>query len=283
MRKRTKKISIKPKYFLITCMVFCVVAMIVSFKYKDEMAPLKTTVGRVFSPMQKGINTIGKWITRKADLINDIDELIEENEAMKEEIEKLKDENRVLIQDKYELDNLRQLYELSETYADYPTVAARVITKNPSSWYSTFTIDKGSKDGIKVDMNVIAPGGLVGLVSEVGTNYAVVRTIIDDKSNVTGMFKESTLTCNVAGDLTLISDGYLKVTGIPKEAKVSDGEVVTTSYDSPKFHSGIIVGYISNITLDANNMTKSAYLTPVVNFSDLDTVLIITKLNEGLY
>lgn len=283
MRKRTKKITIKPKYFLITCIVLCIISMIVSFKYQDKMAPLKTSVGQIFTPMQKGINTIGKWVTRKADLITDINDLIEENEAMKKEIEMLKGENRVLIQDKYELDNLRQLYELSENYSDYPTVAARVITKNPSSWYSTFTIDKGSQDGIKVDMNVVAPGGLVGLVSEVGTNYSIVRTIIDDKSNVTGMFKESTLTCNVAGDLTLIEDGYLRVTGIPKEAEVSDGEIVTTSYDSPKFHSGIIIGYISNITVDSNNMTKSAYIRPVVDFSDLDTVLIITKLNEGLY
>lgn len=283
MRKRTPKITIKPKYFLITCIILCVISMIVSFKYKDELAPLKTTVGQVFTPMQKGINTIGKWITRKADLITDIDALIEENEYMKAQIERLEGENRVLIQDKYELDNLRQLYELSETYSQFPTVAARVITKNPSSWYSTFTIDKGSRDGIKVDMNVIAPGGLVGLVSEVGTNYSIVRTIIDDKSNVTGMFKESTLTCNVSGDLTLINDGYLKVTGIPKEADVTDGEIVTTSYDSPKFHSGIIIGYISNITVDSNNMTKSAYITPVVDFSQLDTVLIITKLNEGLY
>lgn len=283
MRKRTPKITIKPKYFLITCIILCVISMIVSFKYKDELAPLKTTVGQVFTPMQKGINTIGKWITRKADLITDIDALIEENEYMKTQIERLEGENRVLIQDKYELDNLRQLYELSETYSQFPTVAARVITKNPSSWYSTFTIDKGSRDGIKVDMNVIAPGGLVGLVSEVGTNYSIVRTIIDDKSNVTGMFKESTLTCNVSGDLTLINDGYLKVTGIPKEADVTDGEIVTTSYDSPKFHSGIIIGYISNITVDSNNMTKSAYITPVVDFSQLDTVLIITKLNEGLY
>lgn len=283
MRKRTPKITIKPKYFLITCIILCVISMIVSFKYKDELAPLKTTVGQVFTPMQKGINTIGKWITRKADLITDIDALIEENEYMKAQIERLEGENRVLIQDKYELDNLRQLYELSETYSQFPTVAARVITKNPSSWYSTFTIDKGSRDGIKVDMNVIAPGGLVGLVSEVGTNYSIVRTIIDDKSNVTGMFKESTLTCNVSGDLTLINDGYLKVTGIPKEADVTDGEIVTTSYDSPKFHSGIIIGYISNITVDSNNMTKSAYISPVVDFSQLDTVLIITKLNEGLY
>lgn len=283
MRKKTPKITIKPKYFLISCMVLCIVSMIVSFKYKDEIAPFKTTVGQAFMPMQKGINTIGKWLTRKADLINDMEKLVEENEAMKAEIEKLKDDNRVLIQDKYELDNLRELYELSETYEDYPTVAARVITKNPSSWYSTFTIDKGSKHGIKVDMNVIAPGGLVGLVCEVGTNYSIVRTIIDDKSNVTGMFKKSTLTCNVAGDLTLINDGYLRVTGIPKDAQISDGEIVTTSYDSPKFHAGIIIGYISNITVDSNNMTKSAYIKPVVDFSDLDTVLIITELNKGLY
>ncbi len=283
MRKKTPKIYIKPKYILFFLMTVCVISIAVSFKYSEKIAPVKTKVGDVFTPMQKGINLVGRWAYNKYELITRMNELEKENEELKNELEQLKGENRLLASEKYELKDLRAMYELTKTYSDYPTVGARIITKNPNNFYSTFTIDKGSNDGIKKDMNVICGDGLVGLVSEVGHNYSVVRTIIDDKSNVTGMFRENTVTCNVAGDLTLTDKGYLKVTGILKEADVNEGDPVTTAYGSPKFHPGIIIGYVTDIHNDSNNMTKSAYLVPVVDFTRLDMVLIITELSEGLY
>ena len=168
-------------------------------------------------------------------------------------------------------------------YSDLPTVAARIISKDPTNWYGTLTMDKGSKDGIKVNMNVIAKDGLVGIISEVGHNYSKIRTIIDDKSNVTSVFMKSTLTCNVHGDIEVMEDGLIGVESVSKDIDVKKGDAIYTSYDSPKYHSGILVGYINEIKTDSNNVTQSGTITPVVDFAKLNTVLVITELSEGLY
>ena len=280
---RKKKISIDPKNIAIICGVFCVILIVVSFKFEKQMAPVKTAVGSVFTPMQTGINSIGTKITSKIQLFKDIKTLTKENEELKSEIEKIKGENRLLLQDKNELDSLRSLFDIEAKYEKLPNVAARVVSKDPTNWYSTFTIDKGSKDGIKNNMNVIANDGLVGIIAETGYNYAKVRTIIDDKSNVTAVFLNSTEICNVAGNLQTMSEGKIDVESIAKDVEIKEGDALYTAYDSPKFHSGILIGYISDIKIDSNNVTKSAKLTPVINFEELEAVLVITEVKEEIY
>ena len=187
-----------------------------------------------------------------------------------------------MLQNKYELDERRQLYELDQKYLDYPKVAARIIDKDTNTWYNVFTIDKGTKDGLAVDMNVLAGNGLVGIITECYYNHSKVRAIIDDKSAVWGMFIKTSDTCVVQGDLKLIGEGKIQVDFISKDAEIEDGFEVVTAHTSPKFLQGILIGYVSDIRVDSNNMTKTAYLTPVVNFDRLSEVLIITELKEPL-
>lgn len=281
-RKPKKKIQINPKYVLIVCAVLCLALIVVSYKFSDTFAPIKTAVGDVITPMQKGINNTGKAISDKLDMFKSIDSLLEENERLKKELDDIKSENQMLIQEKYELDWYRELYELDGQYSDYPKVAARVISKDTNSYYNTFIIDKGRDDGILVDMNVIAGNGLVGIVTEVGKNWAKVKSIIDDSSNVSGMFLKTSDTCMVNGDLQLLDKGYIKVSMISPNAEVYDNYEVVTSYISDKYLPGILIGYASNIEADAGNLTQHAYLTPVVDFEHLEAVLIITELREQL-
>ena len=119
-------------------------------------------------------------------------------------------ENNKLIQDQGELKRLQELYELDQEYSDYPKVAAKIISKDPGNWYDTFMIDKGSNDGIKIDNNVIAGKGLVGIVTEVGSSWATVRSIIDDSSNVSAMTVSTSDNCVIQGDLELIDEGKLR-------------------------------------------------------------------------
>ena len=281
--RRMKKLYIEPKHILIICIIACFVLIAISFKFEKQLAPAKSVVGVVFTPMQNGVNTVGKSISNKFKVFNKLKVLTKENQALKEEIEEIRGENRLLQQQHSELENLRELYNMKGNYSDLPTVAARIISKDPTNWYGTLTMDKGSKDGIKVDMNVIAKDGLVGIVSEVGHNYAKIRTIIDDKSNVTSVFRKSTLTCNVHGDISVMENGLIGVESVSKDIEVKKGDALYTSYDSPKYHSGILVGYINEIKTDSNNVTQSGTITPVVDFAKLNTVLVITELSEGLY
>ncbi len=281
MRRRTK-ININPKHVLIALVILCIGLIFFSFRYGEKLSPVKEAVGTVITPMQVGINSVGTYISDKLDNLRNINELLNENKELKDQVSVLSYQNKLLLQDKYELDGLRELYALDQKYLDYPKVAARVISKDTNNWYNVFTIDKGTRDGLKVNMNVLAGYGLAGIITEVHYNYSVVRSIIDDNSSVSGMFLKTSDTCIVQGDLQLMDDGKIRVELINKDARIADGDEVVTSHISPNFLQGILIGYISDITLDASNMTKTAYLTPVVDFERLEEVLIITELKEPL-
>jgi rod shape-determining protein MreC len=281
MRRRTK-LNLNPKYVLIILLVICVSFILISFRFGKSLYPVRNAVGSAITPMQKGINIVGTFISDKLDTFRNMKELIQENEKLKDQVSVLSYENKLLLQNKYELDELRELYELDQKYLDYPKVAARIIDKDTNNWYNVFTIDKGTKDGLAVDMNVIAGNGLVGIITECYYNHSKVRAIIDDKSAVWGMFLKTSDTCVIQGDLTTISKGKIHVQFISKDAEIEDGYEIVTAHTSPKFLQGILIGYVSDIKLDSNNMTKTAYLTPVVDFERLSEVLIITELKEPL-
>ena len=188
-----------------------------------------------------------------------------------------------LADDEYELERLRDLYKLDQNYSDYEKIGAHVIANNGTNWFSDFTIDKGSADGIKVNCNVLAGSGLVGLVTEVGPHYARVRSIIDNSSNVSAMILSTSDTCIVRGDLKLMDDGRLRFEKLANnDNDIQVGEQVVTSYVSDRFVQGLFIGYISEIDVDSNNLTRSGYITPAVDFSKIQEVLVLTKTKEDM-
>lgn len=282
MRRNKPKFELSPRIIYIFITIICVALVIVSYIFADKFKPIKTAIANCFTPMQKGIDTVGSKITEKIQMFSDINELIDENEKLKSELENVKSENQMLTQEKYELNWYRDLYDLDTKYMDYKKVAARVISRDPNSYRSEFIIDKGSEDGIMVDMNVMSGNGLVGIITEVGLNWSKVRTIIDDKSSVSGMFLTTSDKCMVNGNLELLDDGFIDVEMINVNAEIYDNYEVVTSYISDKYLPGILIGYVSNITIDSSNMSKNAYLSPAVDFDHIDAVLIITTLRERL-
>ena len=174
------------------------------------------------------------------------------------------------------------MYNLDNQYADYKKIGARVISKDSGNWFHSFVIDKGSDDGVEVDMNIIAGSGLVGRVTEVGHNYAKVTSIIDDKSNVGAMVLSSSDRLIVSGDLELLNHGFIRFSQlIDDENKVKEGDKIVTSHVSDKYLPGILIGYINKIDMDENNLTSSGLLVPAVDFSHMDEVLVImTKKQE---
>ncbi len=127
-------------------------------------------------------------------------------------------------------------------------------------------------------MNVIAGSGLVGIVTQTGPTWSTVRSIIDDSSNVGGMVLSTSDTCTVRGDLSLINEGKMRFEQMENnDNKVEVGEQIVTSHISDKYVQGILIGYVSEVQVDANNLTRSGYITPVVDFKKLQEVLVITK------
>lgn len=281
MKGRRKNKWIHPEILYICLAVLCVILVVLSFKFTNEFAFIKSTVGNVVTPMQKGINSVGRYISDQKDLMTSKEQLLQENEELKQQLNDLSYDNKILARENTELENYRKLYQLDKKYPNYPKVAARVISRDGNNWFNVFTIDKGSDDGIQVDMNVIAGNGLVGIVSEVGSGYAKVRAIIDDKSNVSSMFEQTGETCMVKGNMESIYNGYIDIELISNTAKISEGDEVVTSHVSDKFLQGLSVGYVKDIVNDEASQTKTAHLVPAVDFDQLENVLVITQLKDN--
>ena len=279
--KRKRRPSIHPKYIYIFLSIVCALLVVLSFKFSNQFTDFKTMVGDFISPMQGGINKVGKFISDKTDLLTSKEKLLEENKQLKEKIDAMNYDNKILASENSNLDNYRELYKLDQQYPDYPKVVATVIGRDGNNWFNLFTIDKGRDDGVDVDMNVIAGNGLVGIVSEAGRHYAKVRSIIDDKSNVSAMFEKTGETCNVKGNMKSIYKGFIDITMISNNAEAKDGDSVVTSRISDKFLPGLLVGYISGIKEEIDGLSKSAQLTPAVSFDNLESVLVITTLKDS--
>ncbi|PXV95528.1 rod shape-determining protein MreC [Lachnotalea glycerini] len=279
--KRKARFSLPSKYLLLIVTFFCVAMIFITFTTDLATGPFKVISGYVFIPIQNGINYIGTSLTGKAEQLQNLQDLMDKNIKLQAMVDELTIENSALQQDKYELARLRELYKLDETYPSYNKVAARIIGKDPGNWFSTFTIDKGSNEGFKVDNNVIAGSGLVGIITEVGPNWSTVRAIIDDSSNVSAMILSTSDRCIITGDLKLMSQGMIQFSQLnDQDNLVNVGDKVVTSNISDKYLQGILIGYISEKTTDANNLTSSGYVTPVVDFEHLQEVLVITDLKE---
>lgn len=282
MRRRFD-FKLKPKYIFIAASALCMAVMIFTFASDRNLSTVRTAFGDVVTPMQNGVNQVGNWIRDKAEVFTSMKKLLAENKELQEKVDTLSSQNKILQLDQYELDSLRELYDLDQKYTDYPKVAARVITKDGGNWYNIFKIDKGTNDGLNVGMNVMAGDGLVGIITEVGHNWASVRSIIDDSSSVSGMFLDTSDTCIVNGNLELLDNGYIEMENIGKDAKIKEGYEVVTSRISPNYLPGILIGTVASVTTDTSNLSQTGTLVPAVDFDKLDTVLVITALKEKEY
>ena len=271
------RVNLKSKHLLVIMTLFCVSTMAATFATGIGTAPLQDAAGTVVVPFQKGISRISSFLDSVRQNFADKQDLIYENEELKTQIERLTTENNKLIQDQSELIRLKQMYQLDEEYSDYPKIAAKIISKDPGNWYDTFMINRGTNDGVRVDNNVIAGKGLVGIVIEAGPSWATVRSIIDDSSNVSAMTVSTADNCVVEGDLELIDEGKLRFEQLyDPENKVTVGERIVTSGISEKYVEGLFIGYVSEVKQDTNNLTKTGTIVTPVDFRHLQEVFVIT-------
>jgi len=281
IKRKGERFTIPSKYLLFVFTFICTILMLLTFSTNVFNAPLNTVMGYVVVPFQEGISHVGGYLHTKSEELAQIRDLLDENARLKEQVADLTLQNTLQQQEKYELLTLRELYKLDSQYSDYEKIGARIIGRDTGNWYHTFTIDKGSDDGLMVDMNVIAEGGLVGRITDVGPQWAKVVSIISDNSNVSGKVLATGDNLIVSGELKLMQDGVISFGQLLDSANaVSIGDKIVTSDISDKYLPGILIGTIKEMNLDANKLTKSGYLVPAVDFEHLDVVLIITKLKQ---
>jgi len=282
IKKKNEKFTIPSKYLLFGLTIFCTTLMVVTVSTDFFNVPLNSALGYVIIPFQQGISNTGRYMSGRVEELQTIRQLLKENAELKAQVDELTVENTILIQEKNELTRLRELYKLDGQYDEYTKVGARIIGRDSGNWYSTFVINKGSKDGIRVDMNVIADGGLVGRISQVGPNWSKVISIIADNSNVSAKTLSTSDTMIVTGDLQTMKDDVILFSQlIDTKNKVQIGDKVVTSHISDKYLPNILIGTVHTINQDGNNLTKSGFVTPAVDFEHLEEVLIILDSKES--
>ena len=284
MKEKSKKGGGIPSRHILYIVILLCVALIGATWIFGNTNPVTNAVAKVVIPMQSGLNQLGSTMADQLEDLRTLKNAQEENKLLQEELAVLRSENSRLQEEQYELKRLRDLLELKETYSQYEMTAARVIQKDSGNWFHGFLIDKGSADGIQVGCNVVAggaEGGLVGIVTSVGENYARVRAIIDDASNVGAMVLsgEGSISCVVSGDLQLLTDeGRLHLGYIDKDVVVEDGTKILTSNLSSEYLPDILIGYAQNVAIDSDNLQQSGQLIPAVDFEDLREVMVIMEL-----
>lgn len=283
IKRKGEKFTLPGKYLLFILTFICTLFMLITFGTDAFNNPLNTVVGYVIVPFEQGIGQLGSWLANRSEELVQIRSLLDENARLKGQVAELTEENTRLQQDKYELNKLRELVGLGEQYGEYRKVGARIIGRDSGNWYSSFIIDKGMEDGIAADMNVIAGGGLVGIVTAAGPNWARVNAIISDNSNVSAMTIATQDNLIVSGDLKLMADGVIAFSKlVDSKDQVVEGDKIVTSNISDKYMPNILIGYLHTIHRDGNNLTKSGYLTPAVDFEHLGEVLVITDLKQQI-
>ena len=283
VKRKGEKFTLPSKYLLFILTIICAGTIILTFNTNIFSGSLNTVVGYVVIPFQNGISSVGGWLSNRSEELVQIRSLLAENEALRAQIDDLTIKNTILQQDRYELTNLRELYQLDSQYEGYEKIGARIIAKDTGNWFHSFVIDKGEEDGVAVDMNVIAGSGLVGRVVDTGPNWAKVTAIIADNSNVSGKVLATSDYLLVEGDLELYGSGFIRFEKLVDSAdKVVVGDKIVTSNISDKYLPNILIGYINTLNVDANNITKSGQLTPAVDFEHLEEVLVILQLKQSI-
>lgn len=281
VKKKREHYVLSTKYWLLILTLVCVTTMVISFTTDIFSRPLNAISGYVVVPFQKGLTNVGSYIVNRTENLKNLQNVLEENEQLKQQVEELTKENIELGQDKYELTKLRELYELDTEYDEYTKIGARIISRDTGNWYSDFVIDKGSRDGIVVDCNVIAGNGLVGRVVSVGPNFSKVSSIISDNVNTSAMVLSTGDNMIVTGDLKMMNNNVIAFSQLfDDDDKVKIGDKIVTSNISDKYLPGLLVGYVDMISRDSNNLTKSGTMIPAVDFRHLEDVLVIMELKK---
>lgn len=269
---------IKNKYIigliLATILIFIGIAISAN---RDNTTFINNTVGNVMSPIQKLFFNIGSKIEDFVQYIAEIRRLSQENENLRKEIEILREENRKLEPLKDENQRLREMVGLKDQFAQFHFIGAQVIAKDPGNWFNTFTIDKGTDDGLSKNDVAITNQGVVGHIFDIGTNWAKIVSIIDSNGGASGLVMRTRDIAMVKGDVILQNEGLCKMTQIPNDADVIINDKIETSGLGGIYPKGLLIGTIIDIKKEAHEISKYAIVKPAVDFKRLEEVLIITR------
>ena len=243
---------------------------------REKVTFVEDVVSVVITPVQKLFSYMGYSINNITSKFASVDDLRKENTALSSEVSKLKKNLLELEELRTENERLRKLLNYNEQNPQYEVGLAEIVAKAPNNWYSTFTIDKGSLHGIaKLQPVLSANGDLVGIVSEVGTTWAVVTTILDPENSVGSIIARSRDVGVAEGDFVLQTKGFCKLTYISKNTNIMVGDIIETSGQGGIYPKGLPIGTVVDISPETHSMSQYGTIKPAADFENLREVFII--------
>ena len=243
---------------------------------------LGTTVGdvvvqTVLAPLRAGASALTVQAEKIYDYIFKYEQLAAENAALREELAQIQEDTRDAASIKRENDRLYELLELKKEHEDYEIVDAYIISWDSNDWSYAFTVNRGTNSGIRTGMCAITESGaVVGVVSEVGSNYAVITSVLDASLDISAIIASSGSPGIVRGAYGTGQLGMLRMDYLPSAAVVRNNDQVVTA-GSTVYPRNLILGNIVDWDINDNGMAKYAILKPAADFDSLEQVFIITN------
>jgi rod shape-determining protein MreC len=239
---------------------------------QEAFAPIETGASRALKPVRDLFGWVGDTFDAKGD-----------NEELRNEVERLRSElarSQTAERDAAQLSRLVDLHREDLFPSGTDPLAARVIARSPTVWYSSVKIDKGSSDGVKVDQPVIAAGGLVGKVTQVTGGTSEVLLITDASSAVTAQVMPQGASGVVRPQVGNPNDLLLDL--IEGDRRVTkDTTVITSGFTSTKVESlfprGIPIGTVTRVDLDEFEQYQRVHIKPFANLRRFDIVQVLRR------
>lgn len=268
----------KGKVILIGATALLIIIMALSTIPSLKPNFVSNAVGVIISPVQKVISASINSTQNFFSFFFNMDEYRAENEELKHKIALLEKEIRETEELKKENTRLRSMLDMRERTVQYVTETAEVIAKDSGNWFNSFTVDKGTSDGVELYDPVITDNGLVGYVCEAGSTYSRVISIIDSTSSVAASVKRTGDSAIVEGDLKLQEQGRCRMVYVDKESIITSGDDLETSGMGGIYPKGLYIGKVLEITDDGTGLSQQAIIDPAVDFDSVTEVFIITEL-----
>ena len=252
--------------------------------FSNTSSPLANVANVIASPFRSAYTSVAEWFNDKQNYYQDNTALKEENAALKKQLAEMEAAIRQAEKDSAENERLKQLLGLKAQRPDLTSdLQAAMITEHTvTNWTSSLTIDKGTRHGLEVNDCVISEtGALVGLISEVGTNWATVLTLVDtDTSLGAQVFRTSDLGL-AQGNFSLMGEKRLRLEYLPADCSLLGGDLVVTSGLGGFYPAGLVIGAVAEVQQDDSGATSYAILTPAVDFDGLSEVFVIRSFDPG--
>jgi len=235
----------------------------------------------ILTPVRTGVSKLTDQVQQMYSYMFEYESLVAENEALRQELAQLREDARQADAIARENDRLRDALSLTEAHEDFVLVDGYIIGRSSVDWTSTVTVNQGTNLGITEGMcAVTANGEVVGLVSEVGPNYSVIKTVLDSSLEISATISASGYNGMVQGGYSSGLDGLLRMDYLPSTAVIRNhDEVVTTG--STIYPRNLILGHVVDAGFDDTGVAKFALLEPAVDVGALEQVFIVTAYDIG--